>query len=139
MDVIEEKANDYVSGGLVIREEADGMLAVIRSERGASGIANEASGDDNDAVMVSGPRRLSRDEMQDLLDKRIEQMKQGGSDDTPTDQNRAFLYIIDKLNAGDALLRLMVQASAGTGKSSFQAAVHSTLSPVFVFFCVLMV
>ena len=134
MDVIEEKANDYVSAGLVTREEADGMLAVIRSERGASGIANEVTGDDNDAVMVSGPRRLSRDEMQDLLDKRIEQMKQGGSDDTPTDQYRVFLYIIAKLNTGDAPLRLMVQASAGTGKSSFQAAVHSTLSTVFVFF-----
>jgi len=71
---------------LVTQAEADGMLAVIRSERGASGIANDAAdGDDDGAALPGVPRRLSRNEMQELLDKRIGQMKEGGAADTPTD------------------------------------------------------
>ncbi len=40
---------------LVTQAEADGMLAVIRSERGTSGIANDAADGDDDAVLVGAP------------------------------------------------------------------------------------
>ena len=53
--------------------------------------------------------------MKALLDKRVEMMKQGGTEDAESDQYRCFRHIIEKLQ-GDQPLRLMVQASAGTGK-----------------------
>ncbi len=94
------------------------MLAVVRSERGTDGIANDAAdGGDDGAAQAGAPRRLSRDEMQALLDKRVGQMREGGTDDAPTDQFRVYAYIIERLQSGENPLRLMVQASAGTGKS----------------------
>ena len=55
--------------------------------------------------------------MEALLAKRIDQMKDGGTDDAPTDQYRAFSYIVEQLEHGNQPLRLMIQASAGTGQS----------------------
>ena len=51
--------------------------------------------------------------MEALLAKRIDQMKDGGTDDAPTDQYRAFFYIVEQLEHGNRPLRLMIQASAG--------------------------
>lgn len=116
-DVLVAKADEYVNEQLVTQAEADGMLAVIRSERGTSGIANDAADGDDDAVLVGAPRRLSRHELQALLEKRVGQMKEGGSDDAPTDQYRVYMYIIERMQLGENPIRLMVQASAGTGKS----------------------
>ncbi len=121
-DVLIAKAEEYVSEGLVAQAEADGMLGVIRSERGTSGIANDAADAGDDAAPAGAPRRLSRDELQALLEKRVGQMKQGGSDDAPTDQFRVYTYIIERLQTGENPLRLMIQASAGTGKSEHAAA-----------------
>ena len=61
--------------------------------------------------------RLSRAELEELLAKRIRQMQDGGADDAPTFQFRVYSYIIEQFERGDRPLRLMVQASAGTGKS----------------------
>ena len=116
MDAIDQKANDYVTDGLVTREEADGMLLVIRAERGVGGIANEVCGNESDPAPSCAPRRLSKNELQALLDKRVGQMQDGGSDDSPTDQYRVYKHIIEQLDSGTPL-RLMAQASAGTGKS----------------------
>ena len=95
------------------------MLAVIRSERGTSGVANDgaADGDDDGAVLAGAPRRLSRAELEALLAKRIRQMQEGGTDDAPTDQFRVYTDIIDQFERGDRPLLLTPQASAGTGKS----------------------
>ncbi len=94
------------------------MMAVIRSERGDGGVANNAAdGDDDAAVLAGAPRRLSRAELEALLAKRVQQMQAGGSDDAPADQFRVYTYIIGQFERGDRPLRLMVQASAGTGKS----------------------
>ena len=117
-DVLVAKAQDYVNGGLVSQTGADGMMAVIRSERGDGGVANNAAdGDDDAAVLAGAPRRLSRAELEALLAKRVQQMQAGGSDDAPADQFRVYTYIIGQFERGDRSLRLMVQASAGTGKS----------------------
>ncbi len=95
------------------------MLDVIRAERGEAGVANDAALDDDGAgAERSGlSRRLSRDEMEAILAERIEQMKQGGTEDAPTDQSRVFVHIVEQLEHGNKPLRLMIQASAGTGKS----------------------
>ena len=54
--------------------------------------------------------------MEALLAKRIDLMKAGGAGGKDTDQFRVFQFIIEVLQS-DKKLRLMVQASAGTGKS----------------------
>ena len=99
-------------------EQAKSILQVIRAERGQSGIANDASLDDETPVRSAGlSHRLTREEMATLLTTRIEQMRAGGSDDHPTDQYRVFTYVIGQIQTGERPLRLMIQASAGTGKS----------------------
>ena len=56
--------------------------------------------------------------MVELLAKREAQMREGGSDEHPTDRWQCYSCIIDKLASDDGRpLRLMIQASAGTGKS----------------------
>ena len=44
-------------------------------------------------------------------------MKSGGEEGVETDQYRVFKFIIEQLEHGEKPLRLMIQASAGTGKS----------------------
>jgi len=58
--------------------------------------------------------RLSWKDMQAELDKRIAQMEAGAAGDGLPDQARVFRHITEKLASGEHL-RLMVQASAGTG------------------------
>ena len=60
--------------------------------------------------------RLSWKDMQAELDKRIAQMESGAAGDGVPDQARVFRHITEKLISGE-YLRLMVQASAGTGAS----------------------
>jgi hypothetical protein len=52
--------------------------------------------------------------MQEELEKRIEMMRSGAAGGGVTDQARVYDYIIGCLENGEHL-RLMVQASAGTG------------------------
>ena len=59
--------------------------------------------------------RLSPEQLGALLEKRIEMMKQS-LDGGVTDQYRVYAHIIERLQ-GDQPLRVMVQASAGTGWS----------------------
>ena len=76
----------------------------------------EGEEDGEGAVGASGSRKLTPAQMEALLAKRIELMKAGGMDGKDSDKYRVFKFIIDGLQS-DRKLRLMVQASAGTGKS----------------------
>ena len=96
------------------------MIKVIESERGDAMFINDVRPDDQpDAAATSSTltTRLSPEQLKELLDKRVEMMKQGATSDGVTDQYRVYSHIIDRLQ-GDQPLRLMVQASAGTGKVS---------------------
>ena len=124
MQVLVQKANDYVGEQLVTRTKADGILAFIRQERGEVVVANDADNSEDEAIAARGHRRLSMVEMQQLLEKRVNQMKMGGTDDAPTDQFRMYTHIIEQLVGGTSPLRLMVQASAGTGKSFLLTTVY---------------
>ena len=118
--MLEDKAREYVDkhSDLVTEQQAKAILEVIRAERGEGGIANDASLEDETPARSAGlSHRLTREEMATLLATRIEQMRAGGSDDRPTDQYRVFTYVIGQIQNGDRPLRLMIQASAGTGKS----------------------
>ena len=116
-DALLAKADEYVEKfpDLVSAEQAKAIMDVIRAERGDVGIANDAvlGADDAEGERPGLSRRLNREEMEALLAKRIDQMKDGGTADAPTDQYRVFSYIVGQLEHGNRPLRLMVQASAG--------------------------
>ena len=119
IDALKEKAKAYVESGLINEELAERVVRVIESERGDATYINDVQpGDQPDAAVASSTltTRLSFEQLKELLDKRVEMMKQGGTNDGVTDQYRVYSHIIDRLQ-GDQPLRLMVQASAGTGKS----------------------
>ena len=95
---------------------------LIESERGDSFYVNDVPADAQEAAGGGGSlsTRLSPEQMQALLVKRVEMMKQGkvrddgGMDAAVTDQFRVYSYIVETLEQGRPL-RLMTQASAGTG------------------------
>ena len=60
---------------------------------------------------------MKKDELQVELDRRIALLQEGPVDGLGTDQWRVFCHIIEVLTSGDRYLRLLVQASAGTGNS----------------------
>ena len=86
---------------------------MIEQERACIRSVNEV-GSDEDSVeeRTDFSRRLSMAEMEKELEKREALMKAGG--EGVTDQWRVYSHIIDSIRLGEPL-RLMVQASAGTG------------------------
>ena len=89
------------------------MTRVIEQERDSLRTVNEVGSDEERAERGGDvSRRLSMAEMAKELEKREELMKKGSSD--VSDQWRVYTHIINSLRLGSPL-RLMVQASAGTG------------------------
>ena len=115
--VLEEKAAEYVASEYISEAEAKYILDVIRAERGESGVANHAALDGDGPVNPGLSRRLTPEEIEAKLADNIEKMKAGGEEGVETDQYRVFNFIIEQLEHGEKPLRLMIQASAGTGKS----------------------
>ena len=120
---LKEKAKLYVDQGLIRQDMAERVIRVIESERGDSFYVNDVPADAQDAAAGGGDSlstRLSPEQMQALLEKRVEMMKEGhvGNGAAVTDQHRVFSEIVAGLEQGRPL-RLMVQASAGTGTLSF--------------------
>jgi len=113
--VLKRKADEFVSNGGFTIGMARSVLRTIEDERGKHRIANEAQGglDGEDNGRVS--ERLRIEEMQAELDKRVAMMEAGAGGAGITDQARVYAYIIEQLEKGE-WLRLMVQASAGTGR-----------------------
>ena len=112
-EVLREKAKEYVETNLLSRDKAENMMRVIEQERDSLRTVNEV-GSDEERPERGGDvsRRLSMAEMAKELEKREELMKKGSSD--VSDQWRVYTHIINSLRLGSPL-RLMVQASAGTG------------------------
>ena len=115
MEILQEKCDACVAEGLVAQSRADAIMAVIAAERGESGVVNDQAIED-DAVAAGAGKMLSQAQLQELLTKREQQMQDGGTPENPTDQWRVYNYIRDAIaNPNGKYLRLMVQASAGTG------------------------
>ena len=88
MEILEEKAGQYVEKELITKAKADSILEIILGERGQGPEANPLGGaDDEDGSATRGTRKLSLSEMAALLAKREGQMQQGGTDEHPTDQS----------------------------------------------------
>lgn len=117
LDVIDKKIQTYTEEGLIENGEAERMFKCIQSERGEAPIENDMGSDGGEGVNGRlGSRKLTQAQMETMLERRIQLMKEGAPDGAETDQYRVFRFIVEGLQS-DTPLRLMVQASAGTGKS----------------------
>ena len=120
-EVLKRKADEYVDEGLLSVKKAKAMVAVIEQARSCVRTINEISDDEEPAARESISTRLSRAEMVAELHRREELLKAGSSG--VTDQWRVYTHIVNSLRSGPPL-RLMTQASAGTGKSFLLTTVY---------------
>ena len=111
---LREKADTYVAKEMISAEMANRVLQAIEQERNHSAILNDEEHAANGEAQVESPQlstRMSKQQMKDSLTKREAMMAEG---DGLTDQIWVYKHIIGCIERGE-LLRLMVQASAGTG------------------------
>ena len=113
MDLLREKAQEYVAARLLPKRKAHKLMRVIEQERECIRSVNEVGSDEESTEEREDvSRRLSMAEMEKELEKREASMKAGGA--AVTDQWRVYTHIINSIRRGEPH-RLMVQASAGTG------------------------
>jgi len=122
LEKLKVKADECVAADLLTSEKAHSIMQVIEQERDRTRTTNEVDSDGEQAEQrehVSS--RLSPAELAAELDRREALMQVGSSG--ITDQWRVYNHIVTSLRTG-APLRLMVQASAGTGKSFLLTTVY---------------
>ena len=119
-----------MDAGLVDEQSAQIMVTTIEAERGGEALVNEHDGLDMENGFGDGGgddarplAKLNARQLEELLHERERQMRQGGPDGEETDQWRVYKEIVHAL-AGPTRLRMMVQASAGTGKSFLLTSVY---------------
>ena len=121
--VLRQKADEYVQQGHIDSGLAERIMLHIEQERGVNervvndmdaggGATDQGAPGDTDRSVV----QLSRAQMAAELEDREVKLRSGGTDGQETDQWRSYQYIITELGS-DRPLRLVIQASAGTGKS----------------------
>jgi hypothetical protein len=121
LDKLREKVQQYRSwgpSGGFSDEDADFTMRTLEGLSGQHREANEHVTKDThdcDAEDAAGPVRLTHNQLVQLLKEREKNMQKGAKEHD-TDQWRVYKYIISKLTSEGAL-RLIIQASAGTGKS----------------------
>jgi hypothetical protein len=122
-DVLREKADKYIEAKYLTAEQAAAIIRVIEQERNYTSTANDGVAGDAAAASTTGcSHKLTQAQLNDLLTDREAKMRasqHGGV----TDQWRVYQHITDCIARGK-WLRLMVQASAGTGKSFLLATVY---------------
>ena len=125
IEKMRERAQAYVDADLITEEVAQRIMTVILSERNHEEYLNEAGvgpPEENNNLST----KLSHEQMQRLLEEREEMMK-ASPDGSVTDQWRVYEHVVNCIQNGE-YLRLLVQASAGTGKPAPQHA-KETLFP----------
>ena len=115
------QAEEYVEAELLSEESAATILRVIESERRMSKTINDGVESDDEepgpAAPAHGSRRMTKEELRTELDRRTALLQEGAVEGLDTDQWRVYCHIINTLTGGERYLRLLVQASAGTGDS----------------------
>ena len=119
---LEEKAEEYVKAGFIDHRTARRVLKCIEMERGTDAYLNDGPGDGAEGADGANGK-LGPEALEALLKTRVEMMKAGAGGSGVTDQYRVYQHIVQSLEAGE-YLRLMVQASAGTGKSFLLSSVY---------------
>ena len=119
LEVLWEKAVAYVAAGLMSEDQANRIVRVIEWERNFTRVVNDVVAASDSVAVATGDGltgKLSPAQLAALLAERETMMQTGGTDAAPTDQWRVYQFIAGRIHRGE-YLRLMVQASAGTGKS----------------------
>ena len=130
-----DKAQEYVEARLISKEAALKIKNVLEAERSVYRMLNEANVSDDEGTTVPAlTHRLSSEQMVAELADRETKMQAGGQAGGVTDQWRVYQHIIGSIRRGE-YLRLMVQASAGTGKSYLLTAVAALSDPTPPFCC----
>ena len=106
----------YIEEDLLTYDEASLSIKTIEAERSKQRMSNDVGEDDQGDSKSRGKlsEHLTCKEMENILHERVEMMKQT-DDGSLSDQYRVYQYIVDELEKGTTFLRVMVQASAGTG------------------------
>ena len=120
MDKLKKKAQEYVDGGLLSQNSAELVCKTLENEKGVKRIVNahlvdgaqalsECNGDAGSSSSILSAAGLRKE-----LEVRELRMRAGAAEGGETDQWRVYKHITERLATGEPL-RLMVQASAGTG------------------------
>ena len=116
-NVLQEKASEYLAADLISSEMAARVMECIKQERGTTTYLNDGVSEVPEDGDVEQTTKLSPAAMKVLLNKRVNMMQDGArAGEGDTDQFRVYQYIIHCIEHGE-FLRVMVQASAGTGIS----------------------
>jgi len=118
---IKDKAQEFVSEGLITMVEAERIIAVISAERHLDRVAN-AEAEEATSEVSSLTHKLNQAQLVELLRKREANMRAGGAGGGVPDQYRVYQDITGAIERGE-YLRMMVQASAGA-LSSYLATIH---------------
>ena len=118
---LRDRAEAYVQKELITSEMANRIIRIVEQERGTETYANDV-GEEAEPQPGGVSAKLTPQQMKDELAKREVMMQVGGADGE-TDQWRLYKHITEKLTKNEPL-RLMVQASAGTGKSFLLTTVY---------------
>ena len=110
---LRDKADEYVAAGLLTVEKAQQLIRVLEAERSVLTMANEDAEDTppNDPTLSF---KMTPEQLAAELADRESKMQSGATAGGVTDQWRVYQYVIGCICRGE-YLRLMVQASAGTG------------------------
>ncbi len=119
---IKDKAQEFVSEGLIPMLEAERIIAVISAERHLERVAN-AEAEEAASEVSSLTHKLNQAQLVELLRKREANMRAGGAGGGVPDQYRVYCDIIGAIERGE-YLRMMIQASAGV-LSSYLATLHA--------------
>ena len=119
-----------MDAALVDEQSAQIMVTAIEAERGGESVVNEhleaGGGEGGEAGDGDGRplAKLSARQLVELLHERERLMRQGGGPDgEATDQWRVYSEIVQWLSSAKCL-RMMIQASAGTGKSFLLTSIY---------------
>ena len=131
--VLRQKAEEYIAGGHIDSGLAERILLHIEAERGRrERIVNDMDvgepGQGSTADRTRGAEKLTRAQLVAELEDRETKLRSGAADGADTDQWRVYQYIVEQLSS-DRPLRLMVQASAGTGLSTEASVSSGAIEP----------
>ena len=115
MEGLRTRADAYIADGLLTLESARKIIEVIEQERRAVSYLNDG-GEGQQEPQQSLSSNMNVAELRAELCKREALMQQGAGGGGIADQWRVYSEITDCLASG-RWLRMIVQASAGTGKS----------------------
>ncbi len=113
---LRQKASLYQEAGLLQSQHVDAVILAIEQERGVQRLFQQPDEPREEGAAAEQNGQMTRAQLQEELRRREANMQIGGTPHAPTDQWRVYQQIVSQLKDGP-FLRMLVQASAGTGKS----------------------